>query len=405
MSFLMQKYNPAIVILAYKRPASLDRLLKSIDQSFYEEPTELIISLEFNSDPEVIKISESFENPFLNKKIIYRKNKLGLRDHVLSCGDLTKTLNSIVMLEDDILVDKYFHYYAKHALNFYDNDILVSGISLYSYERNELSNLPFQPMNNGYSTYPMRLACSWGQCWTKDQWSNFRNWYEGKTDKYLDSIIDMPLAIKKWPESSWKKYFQGYINDKKMHFIYPYTSYSTNCSDTGGTHITEETSLHQTSLPYINRQIPDFKFCPSSFRNIFYDAHMEQAGSFIQEFLNINQNDIEIDIQGTKTISQIKRKKYLISSAFQENALSTYPLSLRPPEANLQFKTTNNRTRGLYLVESDKIDISRKSHNDKIKYYTYFLKADIYNKKILNTFPYVILKKIAIKIKKIFKIS
>jgi hypothetical protein len=76
----------------------------------------------------------------------------------------------VVVLEDDLVVDRYYYLYASCALQHYRCDDRVAGIALYAPEYNEYASLPFAPMANGYSTYPMQMPCSWGQCWTREQW-------------------------------------------------------------------------------------------------------------------------------------------------------------------------------------------------------------------------------------------
>ena len=215
--------NIAIVVIAYNRHLSLGRLLNTIEKSEFDSKADLIISIEGNATKEVYNEAKNFRPKKLNKIIINRKERLGLRKHVIACGDLVNDYDGIIILEDDLLVDKYFYLYAVESLFFLQKDSKsIAGIALYSHEYNEYANLPFRAMHNGFVTYPVQIPCSWGQCWTRDQWQGFKNWYNGKSADYLNQLEGLPDQVKAWPESSWKKYFHGYIVEHGLYFMYPY---------------------------------------------------------------------------------------------------------------------------------------------------------------------------------------
>ena len=108
--------NPVICIAAYNRPDSLKNLLNSINNAFYPFNVNLIISIEYGAPNEVIKLAKEYNHPKLKKEIIFRKEKLGCRKHILACGNLTAKYESIILLEDDLIVDKYFYIYSLNAV-------------------------------------------------------------------------------------------------------------------------------------------------------------------------------------------------------------------------------------------------------------------------------------------------
>ena len=135
--------NPVIIVLAYNRAQALSRLLQSIEKADYHISTTLVISIEGNASNDVVQTAENFETKKLNKLIIRRKERLGLRNHVIACGDLVNKYDAVIILEDDLVVDRYFYRYACDAIKFYNDDESIAGIALYSHEYNEFSNLPF----------------------------------------------------------------------------------------------------------------------------------------------------------------------------------------------------------------------------------------------------------------------
>ena len=390
--------KPVIVVLAYNRPKALSRLLNSIKDADYQVRAKLIISLEGGASDEVLKISEEFQSDSLDKLIIKRKKKLGLRNHVLACGDLVKEFGAAIILEDDLIVDKYYYRFACDSLQYYKEDDNVAGVALYSHEYNQFSDLPFRPMRNGYATFPMQLPCSWGQCWTEKQWNNFRDWYEGKTSGDLDNIIGLPDYVKAWPDSSWKKFFHGYIVEKELCFMYPYESYSTNCSDEGGTHIVKGSNAHQVQMATAKR--PYFKpdFCPSENIEVFYDAFMEADGDFVYRSVGIDRNEVTLDLQGIKPMKLLLKRPLAITIKQAKNSLNYYDLKFKPIEFNLL--NSSEVKSDLCLVKTK--DLKNKSLKLSYDYYDYWTEMNLINMNYLLVFLRTVLTKIGHKFLNIF---
>ena len=102
---MTQHLDIAIVVVAYNRPDSLNRLLDSLTKVNYEgHNVPLIISIDYSGKDDVYLAAEAFEWKFGEKKIIRHPENLGLKKHVLSCGDLVKDYDAVIILEDDLLV-------------------------------------------------------------------------------------------------------------------------------------------------------------------------------------------------------------------------------------------------------------------------------------------------------------
>jgi hypothetical protein len=390
--------KPVIVVLAFNRPKSLSRLLESIKEADYHVRAKLIISLEGGASDEVLKISNQFNSYDLDKTIIKRKEKLGLRNHVLTCGDLVKEFGAVIILEDDLIVDKYYYRFACDSLQYYKEDNHVAGVALYSHEYNQFSDLPFRPMRNGYGTYPMQLPCSWGQCWTDKQWSNFRDWYKDKTKSDLNSIIGLPDYVKSWPDSSWKKFFHGYIVEQDLCFMYPYESYSTNCSDEGGTHIIKGSNAHQVQMATAERPYFIPNFCPSENKEVFYDAFMEAGGDFVYRSLGIDRNDVTIDLQGIKPMKLLSKKALTITVKQVKNGLNYYDLKFKPIEFNLL--NISEKKSDICLVKTK--DLKNKNLKFSYEYYDYWTEMNLLNINYLLVFLRRVLTKISHKFLNIF---
>ena len=384
--------NIAIVVVGYKRNLSLKRLLDSIKNAIIDSKTDLIISLDGKFSDKVLKVAENFSSAKFNKILIKNKEKLGLRNHIISCGDIVNDYDGIIVLEDDLVVDKYFFIYSKTALKFYALKESVAGVGLYSYEYNEFANLPFNPINNGYDSYLMQVPCSWGQCWTKSQWQKFKDWYHSKNRKYLNQVEGIPEQVKEWPESSWKKYFHAYLIENDLYFVYPYVSLSTNCAD-AGTHIKTKSSRFQVCLPLQERQVNNFNFCPHDFIEVRYDAFFEPNGDFIYRSLNINSDLVSIDLYGIKPDNIILKKEFCLTIRKVDKYETSYPLIFKPIEFNLNFPSKEKLELNLCKSVDIKLPSKRKHF-----FYEYYIVQKIFNKSFLKYYLIAAMKKMVNKI-------
>lgn len=249
--------NIAIVAVAYNRVSSLNRLLNSLLKANLTEAP-LIISIDKSDTNIVEEFADTFTWPYGEKTVIKHETNLGLRSHILSIGQLLNKYEAVIVLEDDIVVSPGFYDYAIAANSFYKNDENIAGISLYNYQFNYQTFEPFTPLKTEYDTYFMQIAMSWGQVWMRESWNRFYKWYKNESYLQLKDIDDI-YCFKEWGEKSWLKYHIAYCIKENKYFVYPYTSYSTNCADKG-THIASNLFVFQTPLKWSKKKwILDFQ--------------------------------------------------------------------------------------------------------------------------------------------------
>lgn len=325
--------NPAIVCVAFNRRKSLERLLKSLDNAKYEEKVKLIISIDRGENQDVLNCANEFQWKYGEKEIIYQEINLGLKKHILKCGDLTEKYGSIILLEDDLYVSPYFYNYSKQAIDFYKDDENISQISLYKYPVNNFTKDMFLPFEDGSDNFFMTVASSWGQIWTYNQWKDFREWFKDN-DLSVNEKDDLPDFVIKWKETSWLKYFIKYNTENNKFVVYPKISLSTNFSELG-TNITMNNKLYlyQQSL-LIEKKEFFFKKLNESL--LIYDSHYEIHKLISHKFLN-GYSDIEFDLYGTKKLTKIK-SKYLVSIKKCKNPILSFSRELKPHEINVLFK-------------------------------------------------------------------
>ena len=347
---------PAIIIPAYQRPQALHLLLESLNSANYPSAEiPLIISLEQGSTKEVIELAEKFEFTGGHKRIIRAEKKMGLKTHLLTCGDYSTEFGSVIVLEDDLMVAPGFYKFATGALNFYrDREDKIAGISLYAQRFNETALLPFEPMPSPFSVYFMQLASSWGVAWSAKQWIDFKLWLSHFEHSDKKQVPEMPHNIKKWPLSSWKKLFDYYLIERNKFFVYPYQSYTTNNSGFGGTNMDQSTgNLFQVPFNLHYKTSCRLNFSDNVAETVWYDAYMEQKLSSVLPHENLDPGEIELDLYGSKTDSALKYSNYIISSKTGSKPLQSFPLVLKPIELNLWLSPQPNKAPFFHLYHRE----------------------------------------------------
>lgn len=350
--------NIPIVIIGYNRHNSLKRLLKSLKNATYEcKNIELIISLDRSDNHKVYDIANEFEWEHGEKIIIKHKQKLGLREHVLICGDIVNDYDAIVMLEDDLVVSESFYKFTLESVKYYNDDKKIGGISLYSYRNSEFANLrTFIPTEDDSDVYFMNVPSSWGQIWTKGQWTSFRKWYKEMKYLSIDFNGKLPAPALNWGENSWKKYFYMYIVLSKKYIVYPRVGLSTNMGEIG-THHKAISTDHQSLLMGVFKR--EYFFVELKHSNSVYDAFFENEK--LNQVLLLDK-DLIVDYYGIKEISG--KQCYLLSTRKTNyKIIKTWALALKPYELNVKY---NINGEGLYLYDlNSKVNDSENTISEK----------------------------------------
>ncbi|QJT09799.1 glycosyltransferase family A protein [Oceanidesulfovibrio marinus] len=343
--------SPAIVVLGYNRPESLRRILGGLNASHYPHDVTLVISIDKSDSLNVLKVAEEFQWKGGPKRILTAEESLGLRRHVLRSGDLTEEYGSIILLEDDIYPSPHFYNYAASALDYYQDDDRIAGISLYSPQYNETSFMGFRPMQDDVDAYFLALPSSWGQAWTWEQWRRFKAWYDANADKDIAPIV--PPNVRLWPESSWKKYFIAYMCDSNLFFVYPYLSFSTNFSDIGVNHKTNSTRFQ---VP-IHMFPKEYVFKPMDESLCVYDEYCELLPDrFVRLAPHLGDSDLVVDLYGVKDLNQFQATHILTSRPMP--ALASWSKDLKPHELNVVCDIKGNGLNYGLLCDCDKTPLN-----------------------------------------------
>lgn len=324
--------NIAIVIVAYNRPSSFSRLLKSLKEADFTSYKDicLIISIDHSGDENCLNLAKEFEWFHGSKKIIAHEVPMGLKSHMLSCGDLSNDFDAIIVLEDDLTLSPVFYDYAQKAYNFYKNDLDVAGIALFSPLFNEVALCPFKPIDDGYDTFFMQVPCSWGQIWTKEQWSKFRRYLKTRLSECQHDSL--PENVQQWPDdTSWKKLFYRYMIESGLYFVYPRIGLSTNFGEIGQ-HIKSQQLVFQTPLLLKSKS---FRFSTLNDSLSIYDSYYELEGCVYNKWHQTHMS-ISFDLNGTKPLNKITTE-YLISSKRCNASSAVFSVACYPYELNILF--------------------------------------------------------------------
>jgi len=319
-----------LIVVAYNRPHALTRLLNSLaTANYFGDKIRLYISIDHSNENSVYEVADSFLWSHGEKIVSQSGEHLGLRRHVLQCGDLTTEYDRIIVLEDDLLVSPLFYDYTRQALNYYADDDRIGGIALYTHRLNQTVHRPFLPINDGYDVFFMQYACSLGQAWTAKQWQNFNTWYNLNSDT-LKPHRTLPRNVSLWPESSWLKYYIKYLIDTDRYFLYPYTSLTTNFGDIG-THFTSQTNIFHVPIYWCDQKV--FDFVPLELSSSVYDAFFENMR--LADYLPSidDPHDVTIDLYGSK---QYIGNRYLLTiRELNFPIIASYSLEMAPHDSNI----------------------------------------------------------------------
>ncbi|MEL6306294.1 MAG: glycosyltransferase family A protein, partial [Bacteroidota bacterium] len=288
----MMNNTPAIIVVAYNRPKSLKRLLASISEASYpSNKITLIISIDFSeSNQDVVSIAENFEWQHGEKKVVVQPVNLGLKKHIVQCGDFTETYGEIIVLEDDLYVSPNFYQYTSQALHFSVDKDYVGGIALYNHKINVHTGEYFTALEDGFDNWYFQFACSWGQAWNANQWQGFKAWLTDHPN--LPKSDRIPKNVSNWSDKSWLKFYIAYLVETNRYFLYPKVSLSTNFNDSG-THVSQDSTTYQVEL--FSAPKKEYNFSELKDSKARYDAFFESES--VQESLGYDHDTVEVIFQ------------------------------------------------------------------------------------------------------------
>ena len=306
----------ATVVVAYNRVDALKKLLRSvlIARESSGHNGHLIVSVD-GGTPDVVKAAGDILGD--TGEIIARDSKLGLREHVLACGDLTERYENVLVLEDDLLVSPIVYDVIDQVLPVVRQQPDVAAFSLYSFHYNEYAQLPLLHPDYDSDIFYARTGSSWGQVWWREKWQDFRQWLEHDFDE--SKCYRVPASVRAWPATSWKRLYNFYLSDRGHYSAVLRYSLTLNAG-TEGTH-------------HINGPAKGF----GPIRTLPWSVRSEPLPSVrLDEFLEFEVHDpCDIEIATGIPISSVEFDYYSIKD--QEDIRRPYVLTSQPQAAAVRI--------------------------------------------------------------------
>lgn len=234
-----------LVIFAFNRPEYLKKCLKSLKSNKLSRQTTTYFFIDypklekdFKNYKKVIKIIRA-TNIFKKKIIIQRKYNYGLKKNILNgINYVLKENETIIVLEDDLYLSKYFLDYMNKYLNFFKNSKNIASVHGYCYPINKKN------LNNFFL---LRGADCWGWGTWRRAWKHYND-----DNLLLAKKIKMMREVDKFnfnnsfnyydmlvnrPPSTWAINWYASAFIRNMLTLYPKNPYVKNIGNSGsGTH-------------------------------------------------------------------------------------------------------------------------------------------------------------------------
>lgn len=295
-----------VVLFVFNRHKQLQQTLECLKQNkvnllyvFADGPRDE------QDDQDIAKVRALIDDIGWAKKIIkrYSKKNKGLSSSIQSgLNDVFSNHKKAIIIEDDICIAPGFYEYITAALDKYESDNRIFGVTglRYPFRRNNLDSIPD-------SVFLEKRFCSWGWATWSDRWWNvqfsspqlFRKIDSDKVDLGVGGE-DLPIAAAELRKGNLKGAWDVYcflnmlIN--KQYFVWPKYSLVENTGLNEGTHV-EPNSNTKWTLGWEAKHL-DLSALPSTPR--FYK---EVNKDFVNYFLSHAEAKSTISLKRTKHIA------------------------------------------------------------------------------------------------------
>jgi hypothetical protein len=355
--------KPAIVIPAFARPAALQRLLTSLAAADIPTGVPLVVTVDHPAQErhraghaEVLHLAQHFHWPHGPQRIIRQPEHLGLVGNVFYAGSLAAEFGAIILLEDDLFVSRRIFDYANQALEAYDAEPRLAGISLNTLWLNGFTHQPFVPLPDDGEVYFLQLSTPQGQVYTAAQWTHFAEWLavNGRQVTTADNMHELFAAF---PSDDWLAVKAKYLAATNRYYVYPRESLTTNFGEPG-THFDRPTALFQTPLQQLRRE---FRFIPFDAAVAVYDGFYEMLPDRLRRLAaGLPEAGLDVDLYATKAAHQL-RGEYVLTTRRCRQPLATFGRAMWPLEANVMEGVPGE---GISLARRSDVDLSQAAAHD-----------------------------------------
>ncbi len=348
--------TPAIVIPAFSRPATLERLLTTLKAAHLPSSVPLVLVIDQAGDERhragnaaVIELARRCHWPHGPKEIILQPRPLGLVGNVFHAAGLAEQYGAVVLLEDDLVVSARFYDYACGALAAHSDEPRLAGIALNALWFNGFTHQPFIPLLDDGDTFFLQLSTPQGQVYTAAQWAAFAAWLAtAKPDAGGDAMHHL---FSVFPTDDWLHIKARYLAASGRYYVYPRESLTTNFGEPG-THFADATALFQ--VPMQERRA-HFRYQSFDDAVAVYDGFFELLPDRLNRLTDrLHGLSYDVDLYATKAAHHL-RAEYVLTTRPVRKPLDTFAKAMRPLEANIIAGVPG---RGIALARREDVDLS-----------------------------------------------
>ena len=215
----------ALAIFGWKRAEHLRKCLEAISRN---KPIDAFVFLDGGYTEDVLEIVESFLHRIFPLVLIPRGEHLGLAnsiydgiDYVFKQKNLLTDTNydSIIVVEDDIIVSDSFISYMLEGLEYYK-------------DKKDIGSLTGYAMIENKEVYSAKRFTGWGWATWKDRWESFNRNIE-PLDSWGDDFPVMLDNALKYKIDTWDAQFGAYHFMNNLKCICPPKSLTKNIGSYG----------------------------------------------------------------------------------------------------------------------------------------------------------------------------
>ena len=263
----MKDYAP-IIIICYKRPKHLIKLIESLLTNDESKETEVFFYIDKYSDSndklkndEVEKICNK-NWKFKKTHVIKNSENKGLKKHILeSITEVSKLNSKFIVLEDDIVVSNKFLEYMNFSLEYY------KGSKVFHINGFNFAN----KLNNPRKIYPNLLIAPWGWATWSIKWKNFIESDNFDSDLISDATFNKKITFNFFGMANFKTQIEDNITNKintwavfwHQHIVMndgfmvsPGSSHTQNIGFDGSGENSGSVNIFETSLNSHSSNIP-----------------------------------------------------------------------------------------------------------------------------------------------------
>ncbi len=324
--------DPTIVVVGHSRPAATARLLDSVARADVDADVTLVVSIDHGAgatarrSAEVAEVADAFEWPH-GPKVRLDHDGVGLVGHFHRVGDLTDEHDAIVVLEDDLLVGKGFHRWARATLPMFDDD-RIAGASLAAPWFDGFRHHRFEPIDDGTDAFFAQVPWYDGMVFTRQAWRAYRAGHDGAASARI------PAAFDELDDDEWFPDLVRYLVASDRQWLLPRAAQATG-TGAPGVHFEQPTDWFQSELATDAPHPARLGTLETS--GAVYDAHMEPTGETLRRLVPDLPEPLVGDFLGNRELNHLDPSYWVVTTRPVRRPTRTWGARMHPLPMNLAF--------------------------------------------------------------------